>query len=71
MPDKIMELSKTIGETYLTNEEGRRCYPSSTGAYRALLSNICIDVGVWGSEEVKSRVTKTLENHLKYLQENS
>lgn len=70
MPDKIMSLSKAIGETYLTDEEGRKCYPSTTGAYRALLSNLCIDVGVWGSEEVKDRVLKTLENHLKFLQEN-
>ena len=70
MPDKIMELSKAIGATYLKDDEGRRCYPSTAGAYRALLSNLCIDVGVWGSEEVKSKVLKTLESHLKYLQEN-
>ena len=70
MPDKIFELSRAIGETYLKTEEGRTCYPSTTGAYRALLSNLCIDVGVWGSKEVKTKVLKTLESHLKYLQEN-
>ena len=69
MPDKIMEVARTVNATKLTNNDGRACYASTTGAYSALVTNLCIAVGVYGDPKVKAKVLEALESHLKFLQE--
>jgi hypothetical protein len=69
MLDKIMEVSRTVNANKLTNNDGHVCYASTTGAYSALVTNLCISVGVYGDPKVKEKVLETLEQHLKFLQE--
>ena len=69
MPDKIMAIARSVNATKLTNNDGRACYASTTGAYSALVTNLCIAVGVYGDPKVKAKVLEALESHLKFLQE--
>lgn len=69
MPDKIMEVARSVNATRLKNNDGHACYASTTGAYSALVTNLCIAVGVYGDPKVKAKVLEALESHLKFLQE--
>ena len=71
MLNKIMEVARSVTATKLKNSDGHVCYPSDTGAYSSLVTNLCIAVEVYGDPKVKTKVLEALESHLKFLQENS
>jgi hypothetical protein len=66
MADKIMDVVRSISNSKV-QREGTTCYPSTTGAYSALLTNIGIEIEVYGNPAIKARVLKILENHLSFL----
>lgn len=69
MPDKIMEVARSVNATKLKTSDGHVCYASTTVAYSSLVTNLCIAVGVYGDSKVKTKVLEALESHLKFLQE--
>ena len=66
MTDKVLTVVRAINAAKV-QRDGKTCYPSTTGAYSALLTNIGIQIEVYGNKDIKERILKLLENHLVFL----
>lgn len=67
MSNNLLSLASEINDAPV-KRDNKPCYASSTGAYRALLTRLAIEVGIYGDQKVKEKMQAVLESHLRFIQ---
>ena len=70
MLNRLLGIVKEIRANPLKTD-GHTCYPSTAGAYSSLVTNLVIEIGVYGDKAIQDRVEEVLKRHLGYNKESS
>lgn len=70
MSNDLLSLACDINDAPV-KRDNTPCYASTTGFYRGLLTQLAIEVGVYGDPQIKEKVRAILKNHLRLIQKDN